>query len=52
MFSCFIQPTSNFTHILEALKIIPVVRPLSDVGRGLILSSENPLDFHVIILLL
>ena len=44
--SCFKQLPPNFTLILVPIKFNEGARILSDVVGGLILSSDDPLDFH------
>ena len=52
VFSCFKQFASGFASILAlSINIIPVHRLLQDVDGGLIISSDDPLDFHVVTLL-
>ena len=50
VFSCIKQPPSNVTRILSLIKSNEGARPLLDVVGSLILSSDNPLDFHAEIL--
>ena len=52
IFSCFNQFPSNFTCILVPLKSILGPRLLSDIAGGLTVSSDKPLEFHAITLLL
>ena len=44
--SCFKQPPSNFTLVLLPIDFNAGARLLSDVLEGLILSSDNLLNFH------
>ena len=44
--SCFKQLPSNFTLVLTPIQFNEGARLLLDVTGGLILSSENPLDFQ------
>ena len=46
------QFPSNFTCIVTLKLFIPGLRPLLDVDGGLILSSDDPFDFHAEIYLL
>ena len=46
IFSCFKQSPLNFTLALVPTKSNEGLRILLDVVGGLILSSDNPLDFH------
>ena len=50
IFSCIKQPPSNFTRTLSLIKCNEGVGLLLGVVGGLILSSDNPLDFHAEIL--
>ena len=43
---CFNQPPLSFSFILLPRQSINGERLLSDVEGGLMLSSNNPLDFH------
>ena len=52
IFSCFKQSLLNFTLALVTTKSNEGLRILLFVVGGLILSSDNPLDFHDKILLL
>ena len=45
-FGCCKQLPVNSIRILLQQKSINGVKLLSDVARGLIVSSDNPLDFH------
>ena len=45
-FFCFKQSLLNFTLILVTAKFNVGLTILFDVVGGLILSSDNPLDFH------
>ena len=51
IFSCFKQSPLNFTLILVPKKSNEGLNILLDVRGGLILSSDNPFDFHDKILL-
>ena len=45
--TCFKQLLSNVNRTLALLtKVIPGARLLSDVVGGLIISFDNPLNFH------
>ena len=50
IFSCFKQSLLNFTLALVPTKFNEGLRILFGVVGGLILSSDNPLDFHDTIL--
>ena len=51
-FSCFKQFLPNVTATLLLIKLNEGTRILLDVAGGLILSYDNPLDFHTKISLL
>ena len=42
----FKQLPSNFSLALSRVKLIVTITLLSDTARGLIVSGDNPLDFH------
>ena len=43
---CLKQFPFNFSLALSKTKLIVVVRLLSDAAKDLIVSGDNPLDFH------
>ena len=46
VFSCFKQFSLNFVLALVAIYVKEEARLLSDVEKGLILSSDNSINFH------